>query len=431
MLNLLIPLCWNPITWLMDNIVSPMISLLVEAFMPILQWAVEFFGQLLLDAMSDIFFDILVILLKFVSFFVNAFFVFAGIYNVALRQPGGAYEQSNTFILQYIMDNAGITTIYWQITLISAALCIIFTGIAILRSINPTEFDPRKSVGKIWGRLGKTMLTFLVIPGMMIFGIELANMVAGRLVEDVFEGGKTSVDNVIFLTSTMNAAKNQSYNANNASFTDSVRNPYFKGDKSYESRSQVKADFELKKIDFITGYIICGFMIFILFGSALFAVRRLLEILLLFITAPLFVASMALDEGKRFESWRDMFVAKLVSCYGLVIMMMLYLAIVPTIMGGRLQLSQNGFMDSLLKLLFMIGGALAIKNCHTLPLSILNPTAAEHAKSSVLGGMGMAMMAGMMVGGKVMGMLRGGGGGGSAPAPQGGGGDAGAQRYNG
>ena len=167
MMNLLIALGWNPIKWLVDNVVNPIIELLVEAFMPILMWAVEFFGDLLMATMADIFYDILVILLKLVSFFANSFLVFAGVYNVALRQPGGAYAQSNTFILQYIIDNAGISTIYWQISLVCAAMCIGFTIIAILRSISATDFDPRKSVGKIWGRLGTTMLTFLLIPALM------------------------------------------------------------------------------------------------------------------------------------------------------------------------------------------------------------------------------------------------------------------------
>ena len=139
-------------------------------------------------------------------------------------------------------------------------------------------------------------------------------------------------------------------------------------------------------------------MIFILFGAALFAVRRLLEVLLLYIAAPFFVATIPLDEGKRFEAWRDMFVAKLVSCYGLILMMMMYLAVAPAMVGGALRLAENGLIDSLMKTLLLLGGAFALKNGHSTALAVLNPTAAGHASSSVLSGVGMAFGAGMAVG---------------------------------
>ncbi|MCL2056960.1 MAG: hypothetical protein FWH02_07065 [Oscillospiraceae bacterium] len=427
-----IAVCWNPITWIIDTIVTPLIDILVSMIMPILEWAVEFFLELILIAFADILFDLLVILLKLVSFFNSAFFAFSGVNNIVLRAADGVnYEQSNTFILQHIIQEANINRMYWQITLISAALCIIFTGISILRSINSTDYDPKKSVAKIWGRMGKTMITFLVIPSLMMFGIEISTMVAGRLVEDVFQSGATSVDNIIFLTTTMNAAKDDKLNGNNASFTDEVRIDYYEGSKKYDtmkpsssifskSNREVTDFFHLHKIDFVTGYFLCIFMIFILFGAALFAVRRLLEILLLYVTAPLFVASIPLDEGKRFDAWRDMFVAKLVSCYGLLLMMGMYLSTAPMMVGGKLTLSDHGLTDALMKTLLLLGGALALKNGHSIALGILSPTAAQQAQTSVLGGFGMAFGVGAMMGGGisrgVSGLFGGGKGGGGKPA---------------
>jgi hypothetical protein len=406
----------------MNTVVGPLIKLLVEAIRPILEWGIEFAGELLMGALADIFYELLVNLLKLVSFFSSAFFAFAGINNIALRTASGGFAQSNTFLLQYLMDNSGITKMYWILTILSAALCLVFTGISILRSINGTDFDPKHSVGRIWGRLGKTMLTFLLIPVMMLAAIDLSTIVAGRLVENVFEAGQTSVDNVIFLAVTMDAANDERYNGNKASFTDTVRGPYFRGEKAYDanrpeqsvlskSNRMVTDDFDLKKMDYITGYILCIAMILVLFGAALFAVRRLLEVMLLYIAAPFFVAVIPLDEGKKFEAWRDMFVAKLVSCYGLVLMMMMYLTIVPTIMGAGLKLSEDGLVDSLMKLLLLVGGAFAIKNGHSFVLGIISPQAAQHAQSSTLGGIAMAMGAGTVAGNLLRGALSKGGAG--------------------
>jgi hypothetical protein len=399
--------CWNPIEWLLNTVIPALLEILIDAMMPLFGWGVELLGDLLMIALSDLLFDLLVIMLKIVDFFTSAFFAFSGAYNVALPSGGsGNYAQSDTFVLQYLMDNMGLTRIYWILTVLSAALCIIFTGVSILRSMNATEFDPKNTVGKIWGRLGRTMLTFLVIPAMMLYGIELSTVVTGSLVET---GDTTaSVDSMIFLATTMNAAKNEDFNDANASFSDPVRGKYYSGAASYEALDNrgnrlCANDFDFKEIDYFTGYLLCGFMIFILFGAALMAVRRLFEIMLLYITAPLFVASMPLDEGKRFEGWRNMFVAKLVSVYGLIIMMTLYLALVPTIMGGSLNLSYgvssagvnlgaaDGLMDSLLKTLLLLGGAFALKNSHSILLGIISPEAAQSAQGSVLAGMAMGM----------------------------------------
>ncbi len=408
--------CWNPIEWLMNTIFEPLLKVLIEAIRPLLEFGVRFMVDLLMASLADIFFDILVILLKFVSFFSSAFYIFAGAYNVALETEAGSgvYEQSGTFILQYLMENMGLMRIYWMLTLLSTALCLIFTGIEILRSMNALSFDPKKTVGKIWGRLGRTLLTFLVIPSMMLFGIELSTVITGTLVG--LGGETTSVDNMIFLAVTMEAA-HDGPNGVDASFTDELRGPYFRGEKSYEAQDEdgnrvCAEDFNFEEIDFVTGYILSIFLIFILFGAALFAVRRLFEIMLLYVTAPLFVSSIPLDEGKRFEGWRNMFVAKLVSVYGLIIMMTLYLNFVPTIMGGRLDLSGDGLMNSMLKTFLLLGGAFALKNSHSLLLGIISPEAAQAASGSVLAGIAM----GTMLMSRMGGMLKGRGGGKKLPS---------------
>jgi hypothetical protein len=399
----------------MDNIIGPMIDLLVEALMPIFEWAIEFLGELIMIVLADLLFNLLTIVLSFVKFLSNTFFIFAGVYNVASRQADGTYE-ADTFLIQALISEDAIMNTYWVLTFLSAALAMVFTIIAVVRSMSDLDYDPKKSVGRILGRCGKTMLTFLIIPSVMVFGIQLATIASGGLVS-AFTGGEgaLSVDNIIFLTTTMNAAKDGSKNGTNAKFDDSLRKPYLDGEKDYAKPQgtsyAIANDFELSKLDFLTGFILAGFMIFVLFAASLFAVRRILEVLLLYISAPFFVAVMPLDDGKKFEAWRDLFVAKLVSCYGLILMMAMYMAAAPMIMGSGLVLSSNSLTNALMKTLLLIGGAFAVKNGHSIALGILSPTAAQHAQASVGAGLGM-MVAGGALGARLAGSLKGKAGGG-------------------
>ena len=49
------------------------------------------------------------------------------------------------------------------------------------------------------------------------------------------------------------------------------------------------------------------------------------EILILFITAPFFSTSFITDEGKRFSNWGKMFITRLLSGFGMVIMVKVFL----------------------------------------------------------------------------------------------------------
>jgi hypothetical protein len=142
----------------------------------------------------------------------------------------------------------------------------------------------------------------------------------------------------------------------------------------------VRQNFNLEKFDYILGFGIAILMIIILATVAFSFVQRLYEIMLLYICAPFFVSSMPLDDGQKYGAWRDMFIAKLVSGMGTIVLVNLFLMVVPVIMDDSLRLDpraealvpSNMIYNYLLKVVFVVGGAFAIKQGGSIITGIVN-----------------------------------------------------------
>lgn len=207
-------------------------------------------------------------------------------------------------------------------------------------------------------------------------------------------GSSTGIDTdtLLFLIVGMNAANNERYNTGN--LYDSLRNGYITGEKDYVDITQVKKDFNLQKIDYFVGYIAAVVFVIIMAICIFTFIVRLFNILLLYITAPLYVSSMPLDEGSKFQSWLQAFVIQLFSGFGQIIAMRLYLIVIPIIVSDDLIFfAGDGLWISTLnwfaRLLMILGGAWAVLKAGGLVSSILSGNPGMHAaqQEAAMGGL--------------------------------------------
>ncbi len=161
---------------------------------------------------------------------------------------------------------------------------------------------------------------------------------------------------------------------------------------------------DLDSFNFLTAYLVVIVMIVALVFCMLGLVKRVFDIVMLFITLPLISATIPLDDGARFKSWRDTVLSKVVLAYGAVLSVNVFLLIMPIINNLQFEeLGWNGFLENIFKIFLMMGGALSI-NGGQLLLSRLMGTSAEesremaHSARALLGGMGAA--GGLMRGAK-------------------------------
>ena len=185
------------------------------------------------------------------------------------------------------------------------------------------------------------------------------------------------LDRLVFLMGTTHAAANPAYN-DNPTMDDSVRGPYYKGEKSIYSLDNVNADFDIgvSTMDYLIIFVAAIAMIFDLIVIILNCVARIFNLMFLYIIAPPVLAARPLDNGGKTKQWMTAFLVQSLSVFGTVIAMRLLLIFLPIITSDKLVLFPNNSLLNLMgKLVLIYGGFEAAKKSTSMLTGILADSA--------------------------------------------------------
>ena len=216
---------------------------------------------------------------------------------------------------------------------------------------------------------------------------------------------------LLFLVSSFGAEHNTMYK--NGSMDDALRRGYLNETKDCTDMSTVKKDFDITGINYIL--LVAGSFIFLMLmlSSIIQFIERLFNLVLLYITGPLFASSMSLDEGGKFQSWLQGFVLQLLGAFGTVFVMRIYLIIMPVMSSKALVFFPNveGFwgttINYMAQLILIIGGAFAVSKANTIINGALSGNSAmaagqQLAEANALGSAGAKGAASMAKKGAAM-----------------------------
>lgn len=122
------------------------------------------------------------------------------------------------------------------------------------------------------------------------------------------------------------------------SMSDPLRQSYLSGEKDYKNMMHSGVDFSVFKIDYLVGFLAAGFIALVFMGLTIQFIRRMLELVVLYLTAPFFAAAIPLDDGEMFKKWRESFIAKFLSGFSVLFALKLYLLLLPLIFSDNLDL---------------------------------------------------------------------------------------------
>lgn len=402
------------LTWVFEKIFEPFLA-------PILEKAIETFINLWLDIFSVFIYTGFSSLLKLIDYIETAFDIFIGLRDVSFTQGKDTVTGS---LLEVLLQMDTINTIFWAFTLSGLGIAMILTIYATAKSAFDLDFENRRPVSKVLASMMKTFITFFTVPFFMYFIIQLATVVLEGVSYVLGGANKASLGRIVFTIASLDAAadiKNENdnitqyaeqYNISTAtsgitlgtSEKDIYRYPFYSGAKDYADVSAVREWFDLSNFDYLIGFIAAIFLFVVLAMCLLHFVQRIFEVILLYTVSPYFVSMIPIDEGERFGRWRDMFISKVLSGFGSVMGMRLYLMVCPMIMGNQIQFGSyvSVEMDYIMKLFFLIGGAWAIYKSGPMITSLFSYSAGqkEAAVSDMVGGyfyghtVGKAMSAG-------------------------------------
>lgn len=383
-------------------------TILEKVFTPILTEILQIFVNYVTNVIwtlwSEWLLALLVLLCSLIDFLENIFNVFAGITPVEV-------SGETTYLLDAFLQMKNITTAFCCITLLALAICFIFTIFKTAKSISDMALEDRNPISKVMANGMRAAVTFMLVPFLCMFMLQVSSVITSQAVGafDSVQGGHTTIGTIVFLAAGIDADKATTGERDiasgemelkagrNPTFNDDVRQPYLDGTYDYTDLSQVKKDFYASNFNYLAGFGCAVMLLVVLAGTIMIFIRRLFDILLLYIVSPFFTSTIPLDDGATFKKWRELFIAKFISGFGSIFSMRYYLLLVPTVTGSNLclydmSLPNASMINNILKIFVIIGGAWSVYKGQSLILQVMHPEAAMAEKQAG------SLVTGMMIG---------------------------------
>lgn len=351
---------------LFNDVLSPVIESVFNFLLDaVLKLVSEAFSELLLDGLIG--------MLTIIHYLEGLFDIFSGAADIV-------YNGERMAILKMMFHLNGIEMALFALTVMAGCLAFLFAVIQTGKSISGSVLDSEyKPISKVLGEGLKSMLAFMLVPLLCLVIHEGSNVIFEQI-DLVFDKtmkseAKMGIDDIIFNSVAQSAV------SESTDFEKSYQN----ASQKYRNRSQVVTDFDIKKIDYMTGYV-CGILILlILLGAGIMFIRRCFDLLVLYLVSPVFSATIALDGGARFAKWREQFVGRFFSTFGSVFSMRLYLMVMPLFSSGSIKYSGDLALDNFMKLFVIIGGAWAVYKGNGMISQLLLGQSAEEGMGAALG----------------------------------------------
>lgn len=121
--------------------------------------------------------------------------------------------------------------------------------------------------------------------------------------------------------------------------------------------------------NFILGYVATILVLVAVISACLGLVKRIYDIVILFLSLPLIVSTIPLDDGARFKVWRETVISKVILAYGAVFAVNVFMIMVPIITTLHI--------TKIMKMILIVGGGLSISGGMLLFARLFGTDAAE------------------------------------------------------
>ncbi len=421
--------------WIYDHILSPVFdfmknllntlfkTLFENVFLPLLELqyklAIEMIVALLENFIYDLLYGIMRTLLWVLDAVEKTFRLFGGLLPVYTRQADGSVRESGSFLLTIFRNNYIITALLGMIAA-SFVLCFLVSLIATAKSIFDMEEDnnKRRTASKVLRLTANALLRLILIPIMALFMILLGDAIL-KSIDMATNPSQTSISNIVFTMGTLDAVRTKDFSdaayynsttraaalsgasqeiidsTNDFGLKDKYRKTFYEGDKL--SNGTLKRDditvvlqtFDIRKIDYMIT--IGGAILFIyIFGvMAISMISRAFDLVLLLLVEPFFAAYMPLDDGAHFQEWQETFIGRLVSCYGMVVGVNVYLGVIELIFSNKVSFFGPGTTPGVVyvvNLIFAAAGAYCIIQAGPMITGIMSEKAGSRELEGISAG---------------------------------------------
>ena len=268
------------------------------------------------------------------------------------------YHGQQVNILETIIADPVIASIFWCILILAVGLACIFAIVGIIKNILSGSRNISSIVGKfLLAILGTFAMLAAVFLGIMIAGSGLP------LIAHIFQiGNTTKLSNALF-----NACVGDwldGHSIQNIDIT-SLRVRDIFGDyntaffgvfpKDWKMNGMVNPETFMYLPALIVGIAVSISLLIALVNLA----KRIFEIVILYLAMPISMSTLPLDDGARFKNWRELFVSKVILAFGAVFSVNVFALILPFVTQMKID-GLGNFGNAMFLIVMIIGGAMVI-----------------------------------------------------------------------
>ena len=352
----------------------------------------------LVNAIIDLFYRLLYRIFSgvclLIDFIKDIFYKLSGVDSVMING-----EDSD--LLTSLINSDSIRRVFLTVLIIGIILLAVFTTISLIK----TNWQERKDWKSVLSKTGQSLLIVIIMPFMVIAGIMMTNVIMSSLniaMQDNNGNSSFMIGGQFLATIGCDG-----YIGNISQ--SKAEEMFISGELNYMSLDVVREYYDITSLNYIVGIVGSIFMLVMFVLSSLTFIQRIFDVVFLYIISPISISTIPLDDGGKFKIWKDMFISKLLSAYGVILVMNLFFLIIPQIYN--IEFFDNTFQDGLVHILFLIGGSFAVSKASRVVYSLCGgqPDNGEFIQlvSAIHTGAMLTKNSGKFVGGAVMGLIAG------------------------
>ena len=263
-----------------------------------------------------------------------------------------SFNGESTDLLSYLLFSNEIGFAFKITALLATVLVVVFTVFMIMRSI--TKDKAEGTPAQIAVKAFKTVLTFFFVPVVMVAFMMIGNVFLTAIYSATMQAA-ASPGTFLFCAF-----------AEDGGMSAEMVELFRSGEYDYMKNADVWKCMDLSSFPFLFSWLTAGVVLFGIGSAMLIFVDRVLSLVILYIASPVSISTSVIDDGARFKLWRDQFFSKFIMGYGMIIAINIYALVCSLVMRpGFAFFTGDGagvaFLDLLMKLLVIAGGALTMQ----------------------------------------------------------------------
>jgi len=266
-------------------------------------------------------------------------------------------EQFN--LVEFLVGDSTISKVFWCVFILAIGLGCMFAIIALVKNMIANN----RNISTIVGKFFLAMLGTLVMLIVVILGIIISNSLL-VLIAEIF-----NIDTSVRLSETLfNICVGDWLNGYSVAEIDfntiTVRDILGEYDPNtvfgvFPTSWKMNGMINPNTFMYFPALIMVFGVGFALIKAIAKLVKRVYELIFMYVTMPMFMSTLPLDDGARFKTWRETFVTKVVLTYGTVFSVSIFALILPMISAMQID-GISEFGNKLFQIFMLIGGTIMI-----------------------------------------------------------------------